>query len=265
MNTQNTQASDENLPVPSDREVEEHAASMQSTPMMLLQQAIEKGMSIDVLDRLMALHERWEKNNAQREFAAAFAAAKAEMPVLEKNRLVGFDAKKEGGRRTAYKHADLAEIVGKVTPVLAKHGLWHRFKQTSEPNQPITVVCIIGHAAGHTIESEPLTAGRDDSQSSMNSLQRIGSTLTYLQRYSLMAALGLAAAGDDDDGAMVDVTPITAEQAADLAERMKLAGIKPERFKEKYHIETLAQLPQAQLQDALDSIAAFKAQKEARQ
>src|SRR5690606_13579685 len=42
-------------------------------------------------------------------------------------------------------------------------------------------------------------AGPADNSGSKNAIQAIGSTLTYLQRYTLIQALGLAAA-DDDDG-----------------------------------------------------------------
>jgi hypothetical protein len=42
-----------------------------------------------------------------------------------------------------------------------------------------------------------LRAGADQS-GAKNSIQAIGSTISYLQRYTLKAALGLAAANDDD-------------------------------------------------------------------
>ena len=42
--------------------------------------------------------------------------------------------------------------------------------------------------------------GPSDDSGSKNKLQAIGSTVSYLQRYSLMSILGLAAKGVDDDG-----------------------------------------------------------------
>jgi hypothetical protein len=162
--------------------------------MEILSKAVSDGKSIEVLERLMALQERWEANEARKAFEAAMAAASAEMPTLVKNRSVGF-ASKNGGSNTSYQHEDLAEVVGAVAPILGKHGLSHRFKVTTEPNR-ITVSCVISHALGHSIENS-LVAPADNS-GNKNSIQAIGSTITYLSRYSLKASLGLAAAHDDD-------------------------------------------------------------------
>jgi hypothetical protein len=165
------------------------------TPMGILARAVADGnASFEVLERLMALQERWEANEARKAFEAAMAKASAEMPTLSKNREVAFDAR-GGGTRTAYKHEDLAEVVGVVAPVLGRHGLSHRFELTSEPNK-ITVTCVISHALGHATRNA-LTAGADTS-GNKNAIQAIGSTITYLSRYALKASLGLAAAHDDD-------------------------------------------------------------------
>jgi hypothetical protein len=58
------------------------------------------------------------------------------------------------------------------------------------------VTCIIAHSAGYS-EENSLSAPFDPS-GNKNPLQAIGSAQTYLQRYTLKAALGLAAAKDDD-------------------------------------------------------------------
>ena len=54
------------------------------------------------------------------------------------------------------------------------------------------MTCVLSHRDGH-FEETTLTAGRDDS-GKKNAIQQVGSTITYLQRYTLKAALGLAAA-----------------------------------------------------------------------
>jgi hypothetical protein len=50
----------------------------------------------------------------------------------------------------------------------------------------------MGHSERTTLSATADTSG------SKNSIQAIGSTVTYLQRYTLLAAVGLAAGGDDD-------------------------------------------------------------------
>jgi hypothetical protein len=170
----------------------------QVTPMRLLEIATQQGADIEKLSKLMDLQERWEKKVARGAFDEAMAAAKAEIPVIQKKREVDFTSTKG---RTHYFYEDLAEIARTVDPILAKHGLSYRFRTSSLPNEPVTVTCIIAHRGGHS-EENTLSAGKDES-GNKNSIQAVGSTLTYLQRMTLKAALGLAA-GKDTDGRGAD-------------------------------------------------------------
>ena len=60
------------------------------------------------------------------------------------------------------------------------------------------VTCILTHVKGHR-ERTSLQAGLDQS-GAKNNIQALGSTVTYLQRYSLLAAVGLATREQDNDG-----------------------------------------------------------------
>ena len=165
------------------------------SPPQLLEQAIKSGAGMDVIERLMGLQERWEATQARKAFNAAIAKFKADPPQILKTVEVGYDSKR-GGDRTSYKHEDLAELLAAVDPALAAQGLWARFKVASD-NGKVTVTCVIGHADGYSEADNTLTAAPDTS-GSKNPVQAIGSAVSYLQRYTLKAALGLAAARDDD-------------------------------------------------------------------
>lgn len=212
------------------------------TPMLMLDRAIQSGASMETLEKLMALQERWEAHQARRAFDEAMADAKAEMPIIAKNRLVDFPAK-DGKSRTTYRHEDLAGIAAIVDPILAKHGLSYRFRTSSPPNEPVTVTCIVSHKLGHS-EENTLTAGRDDS-GNKNSIQQVGSTITYLQRYTLKAALGLAAAVDDDalkaDAKAAE--PITDKQAADIYQRIDEANASTSDFLTHFKIARIEEMP----------------------
>lgn len=165
------------------------------TPMEMLDRAIASGASIEILEKLMGLQERWERNNARRAFEAAMALARAELPIIIKNREVDFSTAKG---RTNYVYEDMASISKAVDPILAKHGLSYRFR-TTQDGGTVTVVCILSHRDGHS-EENALSAARDDS-GNKNSIQGVGSTVTYLQRYTLKAGFGLSATKDDDAAA----------------------------------------------------------------
>lgn len=163
------------------------------TPMEILSSAVERGADVLVLEKLLGLQERWEHNQARKAFDEAMSAARAEIPTITKSREVDFTTAKG---RTNYRYEDLASIADAVKPVLARHGLSYRFRTSSKPNEPVTVTCIVSHRLGYS-EENTLSAARDES-GNKNSIQAIGSAVTYLQRYTLKAALGLAVSNDDD-------------------------------------------------------------------
>ncbi len=226
------------------------------TPMAMLDRAIASGAGVEVLERLMSLQERWQAGEARRAFDEAMAAAKSEIPVIAKNREVDFTS---GKGRTNYRHEDLAEIARTVDPILSKFGLSYRYKVSSAPNEPVTVTCIVSHRSGHS-EETTLTAGRDES-GSKNSIQSIGSTVTYLQRYTLKAALGLAASTDDDGGASETPDFINQDQLSQLIELAEEVGANKEAFCKYLRVGSIAEIPADQFQHAVNLLEAKRSRK----
>jgi hypothetical protein len=170
-------------------------APTQGTPaatiMQMIQLAVERG-NLEVVSKLMDLQERAEATQARKEFDAAFAAVKAKVGIVRKTGV--------GHQGKAY--ADMADLARALDPVIAEHGLSYRFRSQRVGNE-LVMTCIVCHRAGH-FEENSLPAPLDTS-GSKNPTQAIGSTSTYLQRYTLVQAFGLAASvnGDainDDDG-----------------------------------------------------------------
>lgn len=161
------------------------------TPAALLQVALSSGASMDQLERLMAMQERWEANEARKAYVRDMAAMKATIPIeIFKRKKVDVP----GGAK--FKHAELADVVDASVEAMGKFGFTHRW--ITEQSEGIKVTCVITHQMGHT-ESCFLIAAPDDS-GKKNAIQQVGSTVTYLERYTLMAALGVAAKNQDDDG-----------------------------------------------------------------
>jgi hypothetical protein len=207
------------------------------TPMDMLERAVSSNAGVEVISKLMDLQDRWQASHARRSFDEAMAAAKAEIPVIMKNREVDFTSSKG---RTNYRHEDLAEIARTVDPILTKHGLSYRFRTTSQPNEPVSVTCIVSHRHGHS-EENTLSAGRDES-GNKNSIQAVGSTITYLQRYTLKAALGLAASNDDDGSASEKPAFITSDQLQRIIALADEVKADKERFCKYLKIGSLAEI-----------------------
>lgn len=227
------------------------------TPMDMVGRAVASGASIEVVEKLMVLHERWEANQGRKAFDEAMAAAKAEIPVIFKSREVDFTSAKG---RTHYRYEDLAEIAKTINPILGKHGLSYRFRTTSPANEPVTVTCIVSHRQGYS-EENTLSAERDES-GNKNSIQAIGSTLTYLQRMTLKAALGLAASADDDGRASSaddDGDLISAEQRDAILALIDEVGGSADVFCKYFKIEAVAALPASQFARAVKALEAKRA------
>lgn len=173
------------------------------TPMDMIDRAVASGASVDTLGKLMDLQERWERNQAAKEFNAAIAAAKAEIKPIARNK-TGHNDKR---------YADMAATATAVDPILSKHGLGYRYR--SSQAERIAVTCVLFHRAGH--QEETTLGGPADTTGNKNAIQAIGSTVTYLERYTLFLALGLAAGKDDDGSAAGAGEVITDDQAVTLA------------------------------------------------
>lgn len=162
------------------------------TPAHLLQIAVQQGTSLDQLERLMALQERWEATEARKAYDAAFSAFKAEAVVIVKNKSVS------AGPLSGKKYAELFSVVNAVTPALSRHGLSSFWQITKDMPDWIEVTCTLKHVAGHT-ETVSM-GGPPDIGGAKNPIQARASTVSYLQRYTLKAITGLSEQDDDTDG-----------------------------------------------------------------
>lgn len=168
----------------------------------MAQTLVAKGGDMAQLERLFSLNLEWEKNEARKAFVAAMAAFKTEPMEILKRKTVSFTTR--DGDTTSYTHAELADVTDVVVPAMGKHGLSHRW-DINQASAQITVTCTITHALGHS-ESVALSAG-GDSSGKKNAIQQVASTVTYLQRYTLLAATGMATKGmGDDDGRSYDAS-----------------------------------------------------------
>lgn len=166
-------------------------------PSNLLSQAIDKGLDVESLGKLMDLQERWQANQARKLFFEAFTDFQSKCPDLRKTKSVNFDTKMGG--KTEYNYAPLADICRQIGKTLKESGLSYRWEIADNPTE-IKVTCLVSHLDGHT-EKTTMQAGPDVS-GSKNAIQARGSAIEYLKRYTLIGALGLSTADSDIDGRM---------------------------------------------------------------
>lgn len=216
-----------------------------TTPATLLQMAVEQGADIDKLEKLMALQERWEASEAKKAYVKAMAGFREECPAISKT-------------RTAHNsmYAGLAETIDTIKKFLSDYGLSHTWR-TDQSEGRIAVTCCVTHIMGHqectTLEGPPDTSG------SKNNIQAIGSTIAYLERYTLFAILGLASSDMDSDGG-APAKLITDEQAQELEAKITdndidMAAVK-KWMKSSLKVERFAELNESGYKSVMHKIDA---------
>jgi len=177
-------------------------ASELGGPLGAAMQALKLGVSVADMKDMLALQKDWEANEARKAYVADMAAFKLNPPEIFKTKAVSIKTR-DGGQGPQYSHATLGEVCEKIVEGLAKHGFSHRWDTRQPEGGQIFVTCTLTHRLGHS-ESTTLNSSRDET-GAKNNIQSLSSTITYLQRYTLLGASGLATKDmPDDDGKGAD-------------------------------------------------------------
>lgn len=195
-----------------------------NSPAAIMMMALNKGVDIERLEKLLSIQQVWEANEARKAYHEAMAAFKADPPDIGKDKRVSFDV---GNRTTSYTHASLANVTEKINRALSQHGLSAGWT-TVQNEKGITVTCIITHKMGHS-EATSLTAAPDTS-GSKNAIQAVGSTVSYLERYTILALTGLATRDMDDDGKGSEAEYIDEKQLSQITDMINSKGVDEAAF-----------------------------------
>jgi hypothetical protein len=179
-----------------------------------ISQAIQKGVPVETLERLLAMRQQLKAEFAKEAFNRALAEFQAECPVIEKTKKVDFTSKRTGNR-TNYAYAPLEVIVQQVKEFLQRHGFSYTITAEVDNNSMMTAICTVTHELGHSEQSKfqvPI-----DKDSYMNAQQQFASALTFAKRYAFCNAFGILTGDEDDDATHLNTPakspPTTAPKA----------------------------------------------------
>lgn len=221
----------------------------------ILELAISQGAALDQLEKWLQLKERHEAGEARKAYHAAMSKFKANPPRIIKDKRVGYQGK---GQSVGYSHASLANVASSIGTELSKYGLSAAWN-TEQSEAGVKVTCTITHKLGHG-ESTSLTASPDNS-GSKNSIQAIGSTITYLERYTLLALTGLSAHDQDDDGRAAEAERITTDQCTeieDLINETYKTDAKKKQWLDYMHVTSASEIPASKYKMAVNSLKRAK-------
>ena len=177
--------------------------------------ALDAGVSVEVIERLVALQERTEDRHARAAFFRAKHDFQALTHAIEQNRTVDH-ATKTGGRKR-HTFADLAQITETIRGPMSDCGLSYSWDVVDG-----ICYCTVAHVDGHTdTKQHPV---HQPGVPGANAAQNYAAGVTYAKRYSLLNALGIVTADPDTDGSEVDGAPITEAQMATLLDHIHSAS-----------------------------------------
>lgn len=164
----------------------------------LMQVAIERGASAEAFSALVDSIMKARREDARLQFEAALGRFKDDLPTIFKTKKVSFPNK--DGSKTEYSHAELAEASEVCAESLGKYGITYNWKPSEGANGRTLMTCVFRHPESGHVEEMATLGGPPDTSGGKNNVQAIGSTTTYLERYTLLAACGIAPKGIDNDG-----------------------------------------------------------------
>lgn len=167
-------------------------------PQALIQTALDKGSSVETLERLFDLAKNVQGERARQAWYSAMAEFQRTCPPIRKTSTA--QVKTRTGGNFSYTYAPLVEITQKILPVMGPLGLSVSYRVQHETNRVIAV-CRVSHELGHHEESGPVPMPIDtESGMGASAAQRVGIATSYAKRYALLAIIGLAPEEEDMDG-----------------------------------------------------------------
>lgn len=236
----------------------------EASAMLAMIERAARDPSIDVtrFEALMAMQERAVAAAAKRAYVAAFAKMQPGLPTIERNGAIKiFKKEKPTEIMQSTPYALWEDINDAIKPAMAEHGFSLSFRTGVAPDGKLTVTGILSHSEGH--EESTTMVLMHDSTGSKNSVQAIGSSLSYGKRYTGMLLLNITSRAKpdrDDDGkaaGMADL--ITDEQNESLVKRMEAVSVRPEVLLGYFKIASLGDLPARQYAHAMAKLDAKEA------
>lgn len=148
-----------------------------------------------------------ERSESVKELAAALSKAQAEFKTIPKKKTATIKMRNDAGTYT-YMYADLADVLEVIREPLAKNGL--AICQSSNTIDTVAIVdnknitktslvitTMLVHSSGEWIKNEL----RLPVVETGNTIQSIGSSVTYGRRYEVCAILGVSSEEDADAAA----------------------------------------------------------------
>lgn len=216
---------------------------------MLERVATTPGINVENMQALLAMKMQMMAKGAEMKFNEAMARLQQKLPTIDKKGMIEFVDKNNVTRKTPF--AKYEDIDAAIRPHMLAEGFTITFDSVWGA-EGATVTGILSHKDGHSKQATirlPL-----DSSGSKNSLQGMGSTLSYARRYLVGMLLNIVTKNEDNDGAGDSMEPLTTEQIKRLRDMIEENGFDTQAFLKMMGAETLALIPQRDFPKAVSAL-----------
>lgn len=202
----------------------------------LVRLAIEQNVSVEMLERLVALQERVTERDARAAFFKSLTDFQAAVPPIPKT---GKIPDNNGNVRSTF--APLPVIAETIREPLSKHGLSYSWR-SEDDGEFVTVICTLRHVDGHSESASFKCRIRDAAAPKMSGVQISGSAHSYGMRYSLIQVLGLTTADEDTDGSGAGPEFLNEDQADQLDSLMNEVKVNRPKFLEVLGVKSISEV-----------------------
>jgi hypothetical protein len=232
----------------------------------LIALAIEKNVSVDTMERLLAMRRELKAERAKEEFDKAMSAFQADCPIIKKTKGVHTDS-----GDLAYKYAPLECIVEQVKGFLSTHGFSYCVDQPEAKTGYVKVALTVKHTFGHSeVTSVELPLG--NKTRIMSQTQVEAAALTFAKRYAFCNAFGILTGDEDTDARPESTKPdslqaghtgnhqkngygdITPKQAGYIKALLKNKGYTENHLMLKYQVTGISQLASSQASQIIENL-----------
>lgn len=209
-------------------------------------------LDLDRVERLFDMRQKMLEQQQEQEFNASMARAQSEIQAVVVNK---------ENKHTSSKYADLSAIHEGAKPIWTKYGFSVVTRTSpSQINGFIKATCEVRHEGGHkeVFENDwPLDAAGSKGNTNKTPIQAIGSTISYIRRYTELMVFDISTKGEDDDGnrqTQQRQRVITREQVNEIMGLIQKAKTTPEQFCHHARINAIHELQAGRYQAAINSL-----------
>jgi len=216
--------------------------------------ALTDGIDPAVIHSLIDADERVQDRIAKQIFITAKIIMRKDIPTIVKEKF---------NKHTKSHYADFADIKKKVDPIMEDHDFIDDYNyeyETVDGEVYVWTICTLSHIGGHQ-ENHRARVARDDKGPSgtTNKSKTHGdsSAMSYGQRLSLGAALGIKTAKDDDGNAAGGSVSISKDKIKKINELIEKTGLDTKQFCEEFaHVDSVADIPDHDYRRVLNGLLA---------